>query len=327
VPPVDPGVTLAVSDGVNESLATKLYAVFTVRLSTSTSVPISVHYKTADGTAVAGVDYVSTEGAVSFAPGESSSEVLVGLVSDPTRAIPKTFTFNLTAPNPSVTTVATPSGQGVCAPEAANLGTDTGTGSGPVLDLLPGAGPDAGIYPLTGTNGAGFSGTSNVVSPDQTSDAMVLPSWNGWPGYPSVTGGAGSAPPVSSSGSESRYRKVSWASLPYLTSTGSTSAFSYSKLDVDFGAYNYAGITDVALVVDQWVSAPDGSQVHTVFEVSYGMHGVFTISGEASPAGYSPSVGDSNVVEGAGACSFCSYSIENQSRQGGCTIVGIHVYR
>ena len=57
-------------------------AVITVTRTGNTTVPASVHYATADGTAVAGEDYTSTSGTLTFAPGETSKPFNVLLASD-----------------------------------------------------------------------------------------------------------------------------------------------------------------------------------------------------------------------------------------------------
>ena len=51
--------------------------VFTVSLSGATTLPVTVSYATADGTAKAGVDYVAANGNLSFAAGETNKTVTV----------------------------------------------------------------------------------------------------------------------------------------------------------------------------------------------------------------------------------------------------------
>jgi Calx-beta domain-containing protein len=63
----------AVIDTANSS------AVFTVTLNPSSSTSVSVNFSTADGTAVAGVDYAATSQTVTFAPGQVAQTVSVPL--------------------------------------------------------------------------------------------------------------------------------------------------------------------------------------------------------------------------------------------------------
>jgi len=57
---------------------------------------VTVNYATADGTAVAGDDYVSQTGTVTFAPGQTSALVSFGIVGDTVQEPDETFTVNLT---------------------------------------------------------------------------------------------------------------------------------------------------------------------------------------------------------------------------------------
>lgn len=55
---------------------------FTIALSSSSSLPISVAYATRDGTALAGRDYEATSGLVTFAPGETRQTVRIPVYGD-----------------------------------------------------------------------------------------------------------------------------------------------------------------------------------------------------------------------------------------------------
>ena len=73
-------------------------ATFTVSLSAASTAPVTVRYATANGTALAGGDYTSAAGTVTFAPGETQKTITV-LVSRDTSAEPtESFTVALTAP-------------------------------------------------------------------------------------------------------------------------------------------------------------------------------------------------------------------------------------
>ncbi|MGC2248158.1 MAG: Calx-beta domain-containing protein [Terriglobales bacterium] len=73
-------------------------AVFTVTLNPSLAETVSVTFSTADGTAVAGVDYVSTTQTVSFSPGMTEQTVSVPLLTSG-NSPKKTFYGQLSASN------------------------------------------------------------------------------------------------------------------------------------------------------------------------------------------------------------------------------------
>ena len=60
------------------------FATFTVSLTAPVGFTITVDYATADGSAVAGVDYVPISGTLAFAPSQTSQQVLVPLLAPPT---------------------------------------------------------------------------------------------------------------------------------------------------------------------------------------------------------------------------------------------------
>jgi hypothetical protein len=71
----------------------------TVARGGDTSAAVSVGYTTSDGSALAGADYVSTTGTVSFAPGEVSKTVFVPLVDD--ASVEGLEVFSVTLVNPA----------------------------------------------------------------------------------------------------------------------------------------------------------------------------------------------------------------------------------
>jgi hypothetical protein len=74
-------------------------ATFTVSLSNPSSRVTTVDYATADGTALAGVDYTKVESTtVSFAPGETSKKIIVPIIGDLVDETDKTFQVNLSKP-------------------------------------------------------------------------------------------------------------------------------------------------------------------------------------------------------------------------------------
>lgn len=100
--PRDPGMpSLAVADAAVDQPATGMAtAVFAVTLSAAVAGEVAVNYATADGTAVAGNDYVAASGVVTFAPGETARNIVVAVNSG---TLPeggsRNFTMRLSAPS------------------------------------------------------------------------------------------------------------------------------------------------------------------------------------------------------------------------------------
>src|SRR5439155_7836152 len=70
-------------------------ATFKVTLSPASGRTVTVDYATADGTAVAGNDYLSTSGTLTFAPGETSKAIVVTIVGDTIKERNETFVVKL----------------------------------------------------------------------------------------------------------------------------------------------------------------------------------------------------------------------------------------
>jgi hypothetical protein len=71
----------------------------TVNLTKAAAQPISVHVKTADGTAKVGSDYKKVEGNLLFAKGEKSKTFGIPIVTDSTKEADETFFVRLSNPN------------------------------------------------------------------------------------------------------------------------------------------------------------------------------------------------------------------------------------
>jgi hypothetical protein len=86
--------------------------VFTVSLSSSSTLPITVAYSTADASAVAASDYQQTAGVLTFAPATTSSggvttrTVTVPITADSLAEFDETFLLNLTSPSNATIDVA-----------------------------------------------------------------------------------------------------------------------------------------------------------------------------------------------------------------------------
>jgi sugar lactone lactonase YvrE len=87
-------------------------ALFTVTNTTPSTLPLTVNYATADGTAIAGRDYVGTNGSqtLTFAPGVTSETIRVPLLDD--GAVQSGLIFTLTLSNPQAATLSRSQGTG-----------------------------------------------------------------------------------------------------------------------------------------------------------------------------------------------------------------------
>src|SRR6185312_17283968 len=83
--------------------------VFTVSLSRASSQTVTAIYSTADGSASAGSDYMSTSGTVTFNPGETSKTITVTIFGDTVVEGNESFFVNLT----SATNATIADGQGI----------------------------------------------------------------------------------------------------------------------------------------------------------------------------------------------------------------------
>ncbi len=94
---------LSISDAAvwegNSGLTNLLFPVGLMPPSTQT---VTVAYSTANGTALAGIDYVSTNGLLSFLAGETNKTVVVPVIGDTNSEPNETFFVNLTSPTNAV---------------------------------------------------------------------------------------------------------------------------------------------------------------------------------------------------------------------------------
>ena len=109
-PPVVPTISINDVSGNEGNKNSTTNFTFTVRLSQPTTATVSVGFTTANGTAIAGVDYNSTSGTLVFAPGETSKTVVVAVRGDRTREADETFSVNLSGA--AAGTLADPQGTG-----------------------------------------------------------------------------------------------------------------------------------------------------------------------------------------------------------------------
>ncbi len=85
-------------------------ATFVVTLSTPSDQAVSVHYATADGTAIAGTNYVATSGTLTFPAGTTSQAVNVSILNDGIYNNALTLSLNLSNPTNAAFDVASATG-------------------------------------------------------------------------------------------------------------------------------------------------------------------------------------------------------------------------
>lgn len=80
----------------NEGNAGTTPMIFTVTIAPPAAVTINADYRTADGTALAGVDYQSASGTITFAPGQATQTITVSVIGDTAFEPDETFTLIVT---------------------------------------------------------------------------------------------------------------------------------------------------------------------------------------------------------------------------------------
>ena len=92
--------TIAINDvSLYEGNSGTTNAVFTVTVSPPPALPVSVSFATANVSAIAPGDYLSTNGVLNFAPGETNKSIVVSVVGDTSYELNETFNVNLSSPS------------------------------------------------------------------------------------------------------------------------------------------------------------------------------------------------------------------------------------
>jgi aryl-phospho-beta-D-glucosidase BglC (GH1 family) len=128
-----PPPSLSVADTtVTEGTAATLNETFTVKLSAPSTTPVTVSYKTVNGTAIAGTDYTAATGTLTFAAGVTSQTVTVA--SRPGSIGSKTYSLILSAPSGATLSRATATGT-IVTPTPAISVADTSVTEGTAASL------------------------------------------------------------------------------------------------------------------------------------------------------------------------------------------------
>jgi hypothetical protein len=135
-------------------------ATFTLTLSGASDLPVSVNYVTGDGTAAAGSDYAAASGVASFAPGATSSEIIVLVNGDAANELDETFQVSLTAATGATLDVAQATGTIVNDDVAPSISiANASVAEGP-------AGANTATFTLTLSAASGLPVTVNYTTAD-----------------------------------------------------------------------------------------------------------------------------------------------------------------
>ena len=138
---------------------------FTVSLSRAPAAPISVDYRTGDGTAAAGEDYTAASGTVTFLPTQQTKTVSVSLLDDGESEDDETFTLTLSSP--SVGRLSDAQATGVIADDDVEDTDDEGDDASGEDTARDGA---TDLGDITGTGKAAYSRLQSLDGEDETTD-------------------------------------------------------------------------------------------------------------------------------------------------------------
>lgn len=143
-PNVLPAISIA-DLSVTEGDGAHVHFMFLVTLDKASTSPVTVQYRTANGTALAGSDYEATSGTVTFAAGETAKQIHVDVIGDKVAEADERFTVEL----------STPTGATIA----------DGTATGTLLNddaAAPPAGGNSLAFAVTDNWGAGFTGAMTL---------------------------------------------------------------------------------------------------------------------------------------------------------------------
>lgn len=138
---------LTIGDGVaTEGNSGTTLMTFTVTLSAAQGEAVSVNYTTADGTAIAGEDYLAAFDTLTFAPGETTRTFTVEVLADATREPDETLFVNLSG-------------------ASSNAFVADGQGRGTILDDDGGTDVDICLYVCCHPDGCGAPQDGSGIAP------------------------------------------------------------------------------------------------------------------------------------------------------------------
>jgi len=169
----DGGISLGLGQLVVEGQSSPQSVTYTVTLSTPSAQPVTVEYATADGTALAGLDYTAVAGTLTLAPGTTTATISVPILNDSLLEADETFLLRLA--NPSAGILGTAS--------VTTTLTDTLTAA--VSTTLAAGVENLQLTGSTNINGTGNAG-ANLLRGNSGKNSLI-----GGAGADTLNGGAG----------------------------------------------------------------------------------------------------------------------------------------
>ncbi|MDD1458293.1 M10 family metallopeptidase C-terminal domain-containing protein, partial [Dolichospermum sp. ST_sed7] len=154
-------INLSTNQTIVEGFTSPQNVTYTVTLTSASSQSITVQYATANGTAIAASDYISTSGTLTFNPGVTSQVINIPILNDSLSEANEAFTLALSSPT------------------NANLGTTntvtttiTDTLSASVTTTLPANVENLTLTGTTAINGTGNAG-NNILQGNSANNTLT----------------------------------------------------------------------------------------------------------------------------------------------------------
>jgi Ca2+-binding RTX toxin-like protein len=156
-----PTINLSANQTIVEGFTSPQNLSYTVTLSKASTQSITVQYATANSTAIAGSDYTSTTGVLTFNPGITTQVINIPILNDDLNEVNETFTLSLTSPTNAVL--------GTTKTVTTTI-SDTVTAS--VTTTLPANVENLTLTGTTAINGTGNAG-NNVITGNSANNTLT----------------------------------------------------------------------------------------------------------------------------------------------------------
>jgi len=157
-----PSLSINDASAAEGSAATPGQTSFTVSLSAASTSPVTVNFATANGTAVAGSDYVAQSGTLTFAAGETQKTIQVATIGDST--VEANEGFNVVLSSPTGATITDATGAGTIVNDDAPAGPTLGISDATVTEGNPGGGAAPGWLSTSGNQIVDSAGHSVQIA-------------------------------------------------------------------------------------------------------------------------------------------------------------------